>query len=124
MDTVIGSFAEFKNVSTTALSAVSTAAPIVGKSLLAVTGPIGLVAGGIVAIAVAAQKFDFVADTLADVRNAFTGLYNDSELFRRSVETGLFQLKAIGNIGIAVFKVLKTGFFTVGRLVRAVFSCD
>jgi hypothetical protein len=124
IDTVINSFVDFKNIGTTALTAVSTAAPVVGKSLLAVTGPIGLVVGGIGAIAVAAQKFDFVAESLADIRNFFTRAYNSSETFRTGVEGVVFYFRQMGNTAIAAFKILKSGLFTVGRLIRAVFDPD
>ena len=104
---------------------VASIIPKIGGTLARLAGPVGIVLGGISAIGVfTAKNFDVVVKYLTKTINFFRKLYNDSVLFRTGVESVKFAFTTVFEYGKAFFNFFKSGFKTIGKLLKAIFSGD
>ena len=113
------------------LALAGTILPAIGTGLALLTGPIGLIVAGLVAVGVVIYKnWAPIKQTLVDIANYFIELYNESTVFRAGVEAVVFQFKNLMDIGVFVFETLKNiiggfidnfinGFKTFGAVVKA-----
>tara|TARA_R100001086_G_scaffold249923_2_gene191844 strand:- start:2857 stop:4617 length:1761 start_codon:yes stop_codon:yes gene_type:complete len=116
-------FTTFKTVAGNAILSVARIAPKLGLALGAAAGPIGLIIGGISAIGVVvAQNFDLVVKYLTKAINWFRELYNENNRFRAAVESIKFVFQTLYEYGKAWFEFFKTGFSTVGRIIKAILN--
>lgn len=110
--------------------------PVLGTAFAVLTGPIGLIVAGVIALTVAVVKnWKTVRQWAEDVVNYFIRLYNQSIVFRAGIE-GLilnfkttfevvkFVFKAIVEIITMSVKQIIEGLKTVGDLLVAVFTLD
>lgn len=116
------------------LALAGTILPAIGTGLTLLTGPIGLIVAGLTAIGVVIYKnWKPIKQTLIDIANYFIDLYNESTVFRVAVEAVVATFKTLWEIGKFVFEGLKsiiggfidnfvTGFKTIGKIIKAVFT--
>jgi hypothetical protein len=110
--------------------------PLIGSAMALLTGPIGLIIAGVVALTVAIVKnWKTVRQWAEDVVNYFIRLYNQSIGFRAGVEGLILSFKNIFSVVKFVFKSIVEivtmsakqiieGLKTVGELLVAVFTLD
>lgn len=113
------------------LALAGTILPAITTGFALLTGPIGLVIAGLIAIsAVIYKNWAPIKQTLVDIRNYFTDLYNESLVFRVGVEAVINVFKDLFAVGKFVFETLKNvignfiesivgGFKTFGAVVKA-----
>jgi len=116
------------------LALAGTILPAILTGFTILTGPIGLIAAGLTAIGVIIYKnWQPIKKTLIDIANYFIDLYNESTVFRVAVEAVVATFKTLWEIGKFVFEGLKsiiggfidnfvTGFKTIGKIIKAVFT--
>lgn len=116
------------------LALAGTILPAILTGFTILTGPIGLIAAALTAIGVIIYKnWQPIKKTLIDIANYFIDLYNESTLFRVAVEAVVATFKTLWQIGKFVFEGLKsivggfidnftTGFKTIGKIIKAVFT--
>lgn len=116
------------------LALAGTILPAILTGFTILTGPIGLIAAALTAIGVIIYKnWQPIKKTLIDIANYFIDLYNESTVFRVAVEAVVATFKTLWEIGKFVFEGLKsiiggfinnfvTGFKTIGKIIKAVFT--
>jgi len=116
------------------LALAGTILPAILTGFTILTGPIGLIAAALTAIGIIIYKnWQPIKKTLIDIANYFIDLYNESTVFRVAVEAVVATFKTLWEIGKFVFEGLKsiiggfidnfvTGFKTIGKIIKAVFT--
>lgn len=116
------------------LALAGTILPAILTGFTLLTGPIGLVVAALTAIGVIIYKnWKPIKRTLIDIANYFIDLYNESKVFRVGVESVIATFKTLWEIGKFIFEGLKsiiggfidnfvTGFKTIGKIIKAVFT--
>jgi TP901 family phage tail tape measure protein len=111
-------------------------APAMGAAWALITGPIGLVVAGVVALTVAIVKnWDTIKIWAQDLANYFVDLYNESIVFRLGIEAIIFAFKTLVSVGTFVFstlwEVVKNfvknfieAFKAVGGIIKGVLTFD
>ena len=111
-------------------------APAMGAAWALITGPIGLVVAGVVALTVAIVKnWDTIKMWAQDIANYFVDLYNESIIFRLGIEAIIFVFKTLVSVGTFVFTVLLEVvknfaqdfidiFKSIGGIIKGVFTLD
>jgi TP901 family phage tail tape measure protein len=111
-------------------------APAMGAAWALITGPIGLIVAGVVALTVAIVKnWDTIKMWAQDIANYFVDLYNESLVFRLGIEAIIFAFKTLVSVGTFVFstlwEVVKNfiknfieSFKAVGGIIKGVLTFD
>jgi len=103
-----------------ALAGTVLPAIVAGFTLLA--GPVGLIIAGLTAIGVIIYKnWRPIKQTLVDIANYFIDLYNESLLFRVSVDSIVLGFRNLWSIGKFVFSALGTIISNVGTRIKNTF---
>lgn len=118
------------------LGAIMSLLPTLATGFTLLTGPIGLVIAGLVAVGVVvATNWKPIKQTLVDIANYFIDLYNSSTLFRGAVEFIILSFKNMWTQVKFIFGALKStfeftiknifnGFSTLGKLIKAILTFD
>lgn len=116
------------------LALAGTILPAIGTGLALLTGPIGLIVAGLTAVGVIIYKnWKPIKRTLIDIANYFVDLYNESIAFRAVTQTIVGVFKTLFEVGKFAFEAIKsylsafvdsftTGFKTIGKIIKAVFT--
>lgn len=101
------------------LALAGTILPAIGTGLALLTGPIGAVVAGVIAVGVAVFKYwEPIKQTLVDVANYFIDLYNESLVFRAGVEAIRSGFESLYNVGEFVFSALGDLFKLLAKQFR------
>jgi len=118
------------------LGAIMSLLPTLAAGFTALTGPVGLVIAGLVAVGVVvATNWKPIKKVLVDIANYFIDLYNSSTIFRGAVEFIILAFKNMWTEVKFVFGALKAtfeftiknifnGFSTLGKLIKAILTFD
>ncbi len=118
------------------LGAIMSLLPTLATGFTLLTGPIGLVIAGLVAVGVVvATNWKPIKQILVDIANYFIDLYNSSTLFRGAVEFIILSFKNMWTQVKFIFGALKStfeftiknifnGFSTLGKLIKAILTFD
>jgi hypothetical protein len=118
------------------LALAGTILPAISTGFALLTGPVGLIAAALAAIAVIVIKnWAPIKKVILDIANYFIDLYNESTLVRVGINALALTFKNVFDTGRFVFETLKSiisgfvdnvvsGFKQVGRIVKAVLSGD
>lgn len=88
--------------------------PAIGAALTLLSGPVGLIIAGVVALTIAIYKnWDAVKQWAEDLVNWFIDLYNESILFRAGIEALALQFKNM----FAVVKFIMKSLWTIIKAV-------
>jgi hypothetical protein len=110
--------------------------PLIGSAMALLTGPVGLIIAGVIALtAVIIKNWKTVRQWAEDVVNYFIRLYNQSIIFRGAMEllilnfknvfaAGKFLFKALVEIVTLSVKQIIDGLSAAGDLLIAVFTLD
>lgn len=116
------------------LALAGTILPAIATGFTVLSGPIGLVVAGLVAIGTVIYKnWAPIKQSLVDIANYFIDLYNESALFRGSVEFVILTFKNLFEIGKfalnGIWSILKglasafvDNFKFIGKIIKAVFT--
>jgi hypothetical protein len=118
------------------LGTLATLLPVLATGFTLLTGPIGLVVAGLVAVAfVVANNWGVVKKTLVDVANYFVDLYNSSTVFRGGIEVIILVFKNLWtNVKFVFNAIMSTAqfvvrnifnyFSTLGKLIKSILTFD
>lgn len=118
------------------LALAGTILPAIGTGFALLTGPIGLVIAALTAIGVVVVKYwEPIKKYLVDIANYFIDLYNESTIVRIGVEAVAMTFKNLYDIGVFVFDALgsvirlfvdsvKTGFSSLGKIIKGTLTFD
>ena len=118
------------------LGTLATLLPVLATGFTLLTGPIGLVVAGLVAVAfVVANNWGVVKKTLVDVANYFVDLYNSSSVFRGGIEVIILVFKNLWtNVKFVFNAIMSTAqfvvrnifnyFSTLGKLIKSILTFD
>jgi hypothetical protein len=97
--------------------------PVLLSGFAVLSGPIGLVVAGITAIiALIVYNWKDVKKALIDTANYWIDLYNESMIFRASVEAVILTFKLLWGGVKLVVDLLIDGFKNAGRIITSVFG--
>ena len=118
------------------ISKLIALAPAMGAAWALITGPIGLIVAGVVAMTVAIVKnWDTVKQWAQDLANYFIDLYNESLIFRLQIEAIALTFKTMAKVVIftleTIWGAIKTfiknfieAFKAVGGIIKGVLTFD
>ena len=105
------------------LALAGTILPAISTGFALITGPVGLIVAGLVAIGVIIYKnWAPIKQTLIDIANYFIDLYNESTVFRIAVEAVVLQFKNLFDVGKFVLGVIGSAFSTIGKNIVDTFK--
>lgn len=117
----IGMFVQFRSVATTAVTKVAGLFPVMGSSITAVLGPIGLVIAALGAIYIVVQNnFDAISKILFKATNWFIELYNSTTIVRVGVEQIRFTFGILWDFVKNIFLNIIDSLGAVGQVMNSI----